>query len=128
MKTVTSEEKFLSALSSPNDKLPKPITRVEMLLDKAVNYIKDIGGVVDVESYTISAWTPLASSNPYTYKATVTATYSIGNDTTIELINDQAVLFANYGFAIGEISGQTVTIYSIGVPDTNVTLEVEYRG
>lgn len=128
MKTVTREEKFLSALSDPNVELPKPITRVEMLLDKAVNYIKDIGGIVDVESYTISAWTPLASSSPYTYKATVTATYTIGNDTTVELINDQAVLFAKYGFAIGEISGQTVTIYSIGVPDINVTLEVEYRG
>ena len=128
MKTVTREEKFFSALSSPNDTLPKPITRVEMLLDKAVNYIKDIGGIVDVESYAISAWTPLASSSPYTYKATVTATYTIGNDTTVELINDQAVLFAKYGFAIGEISGQTVTIYSIGVPDINVTLEVEYRG
>lgn len=81
-----------------------------------------------VETYTVSSWTSLASSEPYTYSATVTATHTIGNDTVIELINDQAVLFATYGFAVGSVSGQSVTIYSIGEPSSSVSLKIGYRG
>lgn len=89
-------------------------------------------GIVDTvsESYTIttSDWTALSSSSPYTYSTTVTATHIIGNDTTIELINDQPVLFATNGFAIASVSGQVLTIYSIGAPSASVTLEVQYNG
>lgn len=87
------------------------------------NEIGGGGTTTTYESYTISSWTALSSSSPYTYQATVTATATIGNDTVVELINDQAVLFATYGFAIGSISGQSVTIYSIGEPDSSVTLK-----
>lgn len=82
------------------------------------------------ESYTIatSDWTALSASSPYTYQATVTATYTIGNSTIAELLNDAPVTFATYGFAIGAISGQTVTIYSIGQPSASVTLKVNYKG
>ena len=82
------------------------------------------------ESYTIATgdWTALSASSPYTYQATVTATYTIGNDTTVELINDAPVTFGNYGFAIGSVSGQNVTIYSIGQPSASVTLKVNYKG
>ena len=86
--------------------------------------------VTVAESYTIatSDWTALSSSDPYTYSATVTATHTIGNDTIIELINNQPILFANHGFAVASVSGQVLTIYSIGVPDASVTLEVDYNG
>lgn len=82
------------------------------------------------ESYTIASasWTALSASSPYTYSATVTATYTIGNNTIAELINDNAVAFSNYGFSIGSISGQNVTIYSIGQPSASVTLKVNYKG
>jgi hypothetical protein len=82
------------------------------------------------ESYTIttSDWTTLSSSSPYTYSTTVTATHAIGNDTIIELINDQPVLFGNHGFAIANVSGQVLTIYSIGIPSASITLEVQYNG
>jgi hypothetical protein len=90
----------------------------------------EIGGgtTTTYETYTISNWTALSSSSPYTYQATVTATATIGNDTEVELINDQSVLFATYGFAIGSISGQNVTIYSIGEPSSSVTLKIGYGG
>lgn len=83
-----------------------------------------------IETYTIAdtAWTALASSSPYTYSATVTATHTIGNNTVIEMLNDQPVLFAEYGFAVGATSGQTVTIYSIGAPSSSTTLKVRYTG
>lgn len=83
-----------------------------------------------IETYAIagSNWTSLSNSSPYTYQATVTATETIGNDTIVELINDQPVLFATYGFAIGSVSGQNITIYSIGQPSSSVTLKVKIGG
>ena len=83
-----------------------------------------------IETYTIASnsWTALASSEPFKFSATVTATYTIGNDTEVGIINDQAVLFANYGFIVGSVSGQSVTIYSIAQPDASVSLTVGYRG
>lgn len=82
------------------------------------------------ETYTIAVadWSALASSAPYTYSATVTATHTIGENTICQLINNNAVLFANHGFAIGSVSNQSVTIYSIGAPSASVTLEVDYNG
>lgn len=77
-----------------------------------------------LEEQTIesASWTSLSGQTPYTYSATVTATTTIGTDSIVELINNQAVLFATYGFAIGSISGQNITIYSIGQPSTSITL------
>lgn len=94
--------------------------------DETAIYLVD--DVSAIETYTISSWTALSSSSPYTYQATVTATATIGNNTIVELINDQAVLFATYGFAIGSVSGQNITIYSIGQPSSSVTLKVSIGG
>lgn len=82
------------------------------------------------ETLTIesTSWSELSDSSPYTYSATITATTTIGTDSIVELINNQAVLFATYGFAIGSISGQNITIYSIGQPSTSVTLTVGVTG
>jgi len=86
--------------------------------------------VGDTETYTVatSDWTALASSTPYTYSATVTATHTIGNNTIVELYNDNPVLFATNGFAVGSVSGQSVVLYSIGVPSASVSLKVNYKG
>jgi hypothetical protein len=96
---------------------------------KTVFYWKELLTEGTDETYTITTadWTALSASSPYTYQATVTATYAIGNDTTVELVNDNPVLFANYGFAIGSVSGQNVTIYSIGQPSASVSLKVNYK-
>ena len=84
----------------------------------------------ETESYTIASgsWSALSSSDPYTFQATVTATHTISASTVAELLNDAPVTFATYGFAIGSISGQSVTIYSIGQPSAGVTLKVNYKG
>ena len=81
------------------------------------------------ESYTIatSDWTALAGNAPYTYSATVTSTYSSGANTLVHLYNDQPAAFATYGFAVASASGTTVTIYSIGQPDSSVTLSINYK-
>lgn len=87
-------------------------------------------GLPVTETFTIesTSWSELSDSSPYTYSATVTATTTVGTDSIVELINNQAVLFATYGFAIGSISGQNITIYSIGQPSTSVTLTVGVTG
>ena len=86
--------------------------------------------VPTTEALTIenTSWTTLSDSSPYTYNATVTLTTTIGTDSIVELINNQPALFATYGFAIGSISGQVATIYSIGQPSTSVTLTVGVTG
>lgn len=73
-------------------------------------------------------WTALSSSTPYTYSATVSTTATISTNTLIELINDNPVLFATYGFAIASVSGQDITIYSIGLPATDVSLKIGIGG
>jgi len=84
----------------------------------------------DTETYTVATtdWTALASATPYTYSATVTATHTIGNNTIVELYNDNPVLFAANGFAVGSVSGQSVVLYSIGIPSASVSLKVNYKG
>lgn len=81
------------------------------------------------ETYTIADtdWAELAGASPFAYSTTVTADYTIGANTIVELINDQAVLFANYGFAIGSVSEQTLTIYALDAPVSSVTLKVNYK-
>lgn len=82
------------------------------------------------EEFTItsSSWTKLADKSPFTYSATITASKTITDTTIVELINNQAVLFATYGFAIGEISGQDITLYAISQPTEDITITIGFRG
>lgn len=82
------------------------------------------------ESYTIAAamWRDLSGNSPYKYMASVTATYTIGDKTEVGIINDQPVVFANYGFVVGSISNQTVAIFAIDKPTAEINLSVRYRG
>lgn len=89
---------------------------------------KNAIGTTESKAIATTDWAALASSDPYDYSATVTLTATIGTSSTVELINDQAVLFGAYGFAIGSVSGQNVTIYSIGQPDASVTLKINVKG
>lgn len=76
-----------------------------------------------------SSWTALSGSDPYTYEAVISIpnTTTVDTNSIVELINDQAVLFATYGFAITDVTGQAVTIASIGQPAAEVTLKINVR-
>ena len=86
--------------------------------------------VLNEESHTIQTtdWQDLSSSEPYKFSATITATYTIGNDTEVGTINDQPILFGNYGFVVGALNSQSVTIYAVKKPETSVTLLIGFRG
>jgi len=74
------------------------------------------------ESHSVSVWTVLASPALFTHSATVTLTKTPGTTSVIELVNDNLALFAEHGFSIQSVAGNTVTIYSIGAPTDEVTL------
>ena len=82
------------------------------------------------ETYTVSSamWSDLSGNTPYKYMASVTATYTIGDETEVGIINDQPVAFANYGFVVGSVSNQTVVIFAIDKPTAEINLSVRYRG
>lgn len=80
------------------------------------------------EYFTISSWTEVENKAPYKYSATVTATTPIEDDTQVELVNSDAIVFATYGFAIAGISGQDITIYSIAQPTSEINLRIDIGG
>ena len=82
------------------------------------------------ETFTIASadWVSDGNISPFDYKTTMTATTTIGANTIVELINDNAVDFATYGFSIGDVTGQVITIYSIGQPSASVTFTVRIGG
>ena len=83
----------------------------------------------DTETYSIatSSWNERSNIEPFAYSANLTADHPITANTIAELYNDNATAFAKYGFAIGAISNQTVTIYALKLPDAAVSITINYR-
>lgn len=80
-----------------------------------------------IESFTIqsSSWTTDSNIAPFTVKANITISKTLSANTIVELINDDAISFATYGFSIGAISGQVATIYALEAPSANVGLKIK---
>lgn len=89
------------------------------------------GSCLTKESFTINAssWTTLSNSAPYVYQTTVLATYDMDDDTIAQLFNDQPILFAKYGFAIGSLdtTNDRITFWAADEPTENVTLSVGFQ-
>ena len=75
-----------------------------------------------------SSWTDLTGSDPFKAQCNTTLLELSSAKDVLELINDNAVLFANYGFNIGAVSNTTVTIYALKKPTSSVTLQFEMEG
>lgn len=82
------------------------------------------------EKYAVasSGWTAVTGAEPFMYQTTVTASYAITDDTEVGIVNNNPVLFAQYGFVVASVSGQSITIYATKQPTDDVELSVEYRG
>ena len=74
------------------------------------------------ETAQVSMWTALEYPTLFTYSAEVTLSSTLTDDMVIELVNDDIDLFTEYGFSIQSVSGNTVTVYSIGRPTGTVSL------
>lgn len=86
------------------------------------------GGITETFTKATADWSALAASSPYTYSTTVTLATTLGANNEVELINDQLIAFANYGFGILSVSGQVATIASIGQPNSSITFKIKVRG
>lgn len=75
-----------------------------------------------METITIATFEKAEDIEPYTHIGTATLTTPITENSTIELINNNAILFGTYGFAIGSVDWQNLTIYSIEAPTKSVDL------
>lgn len=96
----------------------------------SVNYMDS-----KVETVASSAWNQLSNKDPFTYVSrTITLTGFNSEPSMVQLINNNAVLFANYCFSIGsceydsEHKNISITVYSIGKPFESVDLTFVYSG
>ena len=82
------------------------------------------GGITLVkETFTISSWTADATLDPFAYKADITASATIGDNTILSLDIDTRTATAN-GIAIGAVNGQVVSIYAISAPAESITIKL----
>lgn len=81
----------------------------------------------ETATIAVADWQELSGASPFTHYADVTATYTIGTNTNVKLENNDVVLFANYGFAVASVTGQSLRIYSIGKPTDSATLTISFK-
>ncbi len=83
-------------------------------------------GIVEQVEIASSNWVASTDTGVYSYKTSITLNNLTANSLSIELINNEPVLFSTYGFAIAEINdNNNVIVYSIGQPTDTVTLTFE---
>lgn len=82
------------------------------------------GTWVTINNIGPNAWFDLSGIEPYTVAYTFYYAGILTPDTILELINDNPVVFAQNGFAIGDVNllSKAITVYSIGIPDDFVNL------
>lgn len=117
-----------TTLNSDISELGNSLNETDSRITNILNNTLKITNIVESFSIPITNWTTLENAAPYTYSTTVNITSALSTNSIVELINNQPVLFATYGFAIGNISGQVATIYSIGQPTETVTLTMGVTG
>ena len=76
----------------------------------------------------LDAWAGTVRPKAKAKSFTLDTDTHIGAETLVELINDNAVAFGTYGFAIAAVDGQAITLYSISKPTESVTLRIEIGG
>lgn len=91
--------------------------------------LTDDGYTTTTVSVLTSDWSSTAGITPFKVSAVVDAGYNITSNSEVELINNQAVLFATYGFAIASVDTSTdeLTIYALNTPASDVSLVVRYK-
>lgn len=93
-------------------------------------YARNLVKVTD-ENHIIQTtdWTVIGDNSvePFLYQTTVNTQYDVGNNTEVEILNNNPVLFVKAGFSIISINNSVVTIYSFMQPNNNVTLTLRFK-
>lgn len=125
-------DRVLALDASVNNLLESDVTKNDQIIE--LNNKKLEGGSV-LFTITADKWQDLAGKEPYKFSATIDCDYSIKTtgEPIYELVNNNAVNFANYGFALNEVSFGTpetiyltpkFTFYAIEKPTESVNLRV----
>ena len=72
----------------------------------------------------VDSWVEDNTISPFKHKAEVIAEPFRDDAVVIELINDNALLFAKYGFALASCGGGIATFYAVKKPEEEITFKV----
>lgn len=72
-------------------------------------------------------WTALPDSYPFSWQQTINNPFMYVPVNEVELINNNAVLFAQHGFAINDYTNTSITIIAVNKPSDSVNLVVRYK-
>ena len=72
-------------------------------------------------------WTALSNSYPFSWQQTINNPFMYVPVDEVELINNNAVLFAQHGFAINNYTNTSITIIAVKKPSDSVNLVVRYK-
>lgn len=79
-----------------------------------------------IESHEIkwSDWQELSDSEPFYYKAVITANAKLFKNNEVGVLNDNPVLLAQYGLFVASVDGQEITIYSCALIKKTITINL----
>lgn len=126
---VTNVENRVSTINSILSSLSDDVYDLEEAVEDLEDAISDSSNtplpVYESVTIPVSDWVELTSSSPYTHVVSVTLPSATNDAISVELLNNQPVLFAKHGFAINNISDGIAVIYCINKPESDVTLKFE---
>lgn len=118
----------INSLDAAVDALNSSVRGLDTDIDNLDANLRAYEGSAEIYTIAKTQWMEGGDSiEPFKYTATIEAAHSLSAKTIIELINNDAVIFAKYGFSIGGVSGQIITIYSFELPEGPVSLTVNYK-
>lgn len=118
-----------SALSSMSSQIAANYSAISAVNTVVEQHTEVINGLTStIETFNVNTWLSDATISPFLYKAEVQLSVIPEEDTIVELLNNNAIIFATYGFAIGEVSGRTITLYAIEEPVSSVSLSIRLTG
>lgn len=126
-------DEFISVIKTYIDALPsaepsdagKPVV---VGPDGAYGLGATLSGTAETFLVSPDDWDALANSSPYYFTATKIPNTVIGENSTVELINNSPVIFARYGLAILYASDSIVQFIAHTKPDIEIVMKVIVHG
>ena len=101
--------------------------KLSVALQEIVNKVPQITHKTETSIIYPQNWGTLSGNQLFNYYATINLISQVSDNTMIELVNDNPVDFALYGFSLMEYNptSNTVTIYAISAPSTSINFTLE---
>lgn len=101
--------------------------KLSVALQEIVNKVPQITHKTETTIIYPENWSTLSGNQLFNYYATINLISQVSDNTMVELVNDNAVDFALYGFSLMGYNStlNTVTIYAISAPLTSINFTLE---